>query len=131
MLKLDLEQLGHFDAGTSRAGDRHRGILVDLEDFFDPALGDLKSFRRSTISGNHHTLLILDRKHCGGMRNAHRAGTAHRLDRGLGLQESATAGRSQRGMVLGQKVEETRVVVVGEKWQFHSINREASLFIRP
>src|SRR6267378_733369 len=80
------------------------------------------SIRRSAISRNHHTLLILDRKHCGGMRNAHRAGTAHRLDRGLGLQESATAGRSQRGMVLGQKVEETRVVVVGEKWQFHSIN---------
>ena len=85
MLQLDLEQLGHFDAGTSRAGDRHRGILVDLEDFLDPALGDLKSFRRSTISGNHHTLLILDRQYGGGMGHAHRAGPAHRLGRGLGL----------------------------------------------
>lgn len=27
-------------------------------------------------------------------------------------------------MVQGQKVEETRVVMVGKKWQFHNINRE-------
>jgi hypothetical protein len=30
-------------------------------------------------------------------------------------------------MVLGQKVEETRVVVVGEKWQFHNVNREGKV----
>jgi len=26
--------------------------------------------------------------------------------------------------VLGQKVEKTRIVMVGEKWQFHNVSRE-------
>src|SRR6185295_13505919 len=131
MLQLDLEQLGHFDAGAGCSGDRHRGILVNFEDFLDPAFGDLKSFRRSTISGNHYTLLVLDRQDRGGLWNAHRAGPTHWFGRSLGLQKSTTAGRSQRGMVLGQKVEKTGTVGVGEKWQFHGVSREESLCITP
>src|SRR6185436_7307948 len=131
MLQLDLEQLGHFDAGAGSTGNRHRGIFVNFEDLLDPAFGDLKSFRRSTISGNHHTLLILDRQYRGGLWNAHRVGPTVRLGRGLGLQESTTAGWSQRRMVLGQKVKKTRTVGVGEKWQFHGVNREGSLRIKP
>jgi hypothetical protein len=68
--------------------------------------------------------LILDRQHRRGLGNAHRAGPAHRISRGLSLQKSAAACRSQSGMMFGQKVKETRVVVVGEKWQFHNVNRE-------
>jgi hypothetical protein len=32
--------------------------------------------------------------------------------------------------VRGQKVEETRVVVIRKKWQFHNVYREGSLYIR-
>jgi len=58
------------DAAPARTGNRHGGKLVNLEHFFNAAIGNLKPFRRPTVTGDDHPLLVLDGQHCGGLRHS-------------------------------------------------------------